>query len=168
MNHLIISNKTGPSQFILIFSWSGMTSHMVTTVNLLHSNTVSIHHTLTLFLVAMNGYRFSFIQKMLRDMSKVGLWYLLSIDLHVDTCWGFFPPASRLDGGHTPRQKRVSTPMKERQLSKPLSERTNSSDSERSPELGHSTPVRWHFNRDGDFPGSYRELQHHFNPAYGK
>lgn len=31
--------------------------------------------------------------------------------------------------------------MKERQLSKPLSERTNSSDSERSPELGHSTPV---------------------------
>uniref|UniRef100_A0A665X0X3 Phosphofurin acidic cluster sorting protein 1 n=1 Tax=Echeneis naucrates TaxID=173247 RepID=A0A665X0X3_ECHNA len=48
---------------------------------------------------------------------------------------------SRLDGGHTPRQKRSSTPMKERQLSKPLSERTNSSDSERSPELGHSTPV---------------------------
>uniref|UniRef100_A0A096LZ23 Phosphofurin acidic cluster sorting protein 1 n=1 Tax=Poecilia formosa TaxID=48698 RepID=A0A096LZ23_POEFO len=47
----------------------------------------------------------------------------------------------RLDGGHTPRQKRSSnTPMKERQLSKPLSERTNSSDSERSPELGHSTP----------------------------
>uniref|UniRef100_A0A3P9N323 Phosphofurin acidic cluster sorting protein 1 n=1 Tax=Poecilia reticulata TaxID=8081 RepID=A0A3P9N323_POERE len=47
-----------------------------------------------------------------------------------------------LDGGHTPRQKRSSnTPMKERQLSKPLSERTNSSDSERSPELGHSTPV---------------------------
>uniref|UniRef100_M4A1Z1 Phosphofurin acidic cluster sorting protein 1 n=1 Tax=Xiphophorus maculatus TaxID=8083 RepID=M4A1Z1_XIPMA len=46
----------------------------------------------------------------------------------------------RLDGGHTPRQKRSSnTPMKERQLSKPLSERTNSSDSERSPELGHST-----------------------------
>ncbi|KAF3837218.1 hypothetical protein F7725_004682 [Dissostichus mawsoni] len=32
-------------------------------------------------------------------------------------------------------------PMKERQLSKPLSERTNSSDSERSPELGHSTPL---------------------------
>uniref|UniRef100_A0A669BAL1 Phosphofurin acidic cluster sorting protein 1 n=1 Tax=Oreochromis niloticus TaxID=8128 RepID=A0A669BAL1_ORENI len=52
------------------------------------------------------------------------------------------PMASpRLDGGHTPRQKRISTPMKERQLSKPLSERTNSSDSERSPELGHSTPV---------------------------
>ncbi|XP_072232604.1 phosphofurin acidic cluster sorting protein 1-like isoform X3 [Leuresthes tenuis] len=53
------------------------------------------------------------------------------------------PPLSspRLDGGHTPRQKRSSTPMKERQLSKPLSERTNSSDSERSPELGHSTPV---------------------------
>ncbi|TMS02389.1 Phosphofurin acidic cluster sorting protein 1 [Larimichthys crocea] len=47
----------------------------------------------------------------------------------------------RLDGGHTPRQKRISTPMKERQLSKPLSERTNSSDSERSPELGHSTPL---------------------------
>uniref|UniRef100_A0A8B9GSW5 Phosphofurin acidic cluster sorting protein 1 n=1 Tax=Astyanax mexicanus TaxID=7994 RepID=A0A8B9GSW5_ASTMX len=46
----------------------------------------------------------------------------------------------RLDGAHTPRQKR-STPMKERQLSKPLSERTNSSDSERSPELGHSTQV---------------------------
>uniref|UniRef100_A0A670JSD0 Phosphofurin acidic cluster sorting protein 1 n=1 Tax=Podarcis muralis TaxID=64176 RepID=A0A670JSD0_PODMU len=39
---------------------------------------------------------------------------------------------------HTPRQKR-STPLKERQLSKPLSERTNSSDSERSPDLGHST-----------------------------
>uniref|UniRef100_A0A3B5AUA0 Phosphofurin acidic cluster sorting protein 1-like n=1 Tax=Stegastes partitus TaxID=144197 RepID=A0A3B5AUA0_9TELE len=53
------------------------------------------------------------------------------------------PMASpRLDGGHTPRQKRSSTPMKERQLSKPLSERTNSSDSERSPELGHTTPVR--------------------------
>ncbi|XP_047439016.1 phosphofurin acidic cluster sorting protein 1 isoform X1 [Mugil cephalus] len=50
-------------------------------------------------------------------------------------------PSPRLDGGHTPRQKRSSTPMKERQLSKPLSERTNSSDSERSPELGHSTPV---------------------------
>uniref|UniRef100_A0A8D0CV59 Phosphofurin acidic cluster sorting protein 1 n=1 Tax=Sander lucioperca TaxID=283035 RepID=A0A8D0CV59_SANLU len=50
-------------------------------------------------------------------------------------------PSPRLDGGHTPRQKRISTPMKERQLSKPLSERTNSSDSERSPELGHSTPL---------------------------
>ncbi|KAF0029105.1 hypothetical protein F2P81_018210 [Scophthalmus maximus] len=50
-------------------------------------------------------------------------------------------PSPRLDGGHTPRQKRSSTPMKERQLSKPLSERTNSSDSERSPELGHSTPA---------------------------
>ncbi|KAM8747593.1 phosphofurin acidic cluster sorting protein 1 [Acanthopagrus schlegelii] len=50
-------------------------------------------------------------------------------------------PSPRLDGGHTPRQKRVSTPMKERQLSKPLSERTNSSDSERSPELGHSSPL---------------------------
>ncbi|KAM3857363.1 phosphofurin acidic cluster sorting protein 1 [Diretmus argenteus] len=50
-------------------------------------------------------------------------------------------PSPRLDGGHTPRMKRGSTPMKERQLSKPLSERTNSSDSERSPELGHSTPV---------------------------
>ncbi|XP_011617650.1 phosphofurin acidic cluster sorting protein 1 [Takifugu rubripes] len=50
-------------------------------------------------------------------------------------------PSPRLDGGHTPRQKRVSTPMKERQLSKPLSERTNSSDSERSPELGHSAPL---------------------------
>ncbi|XP_016892116.1 phosphofurin acidic cluster sorting protein 1 isoform X4 [Cynoglossus semilaevis] len=54
-------------------------------------------------------------------------------------------PSPRLDGGHTPGQKRSSsssnTPMKERQLSKPLSERTNSSDSERSPELGHSTPV---------------------------
>lgn len=53
------------------------------------------------------------------------------------------PCRSRPDGGHTPsRQKRVlSTPLKERQLSKPLSERTNSSDSERSPELGHSAPV---------------------------
>ncbi|XP_077961670.1 phosphofurin acidic cluster sorting protein 1 isoform X1 [Gasterosteus aculeatus] len=50
-------------------------------------------------------------------------------------------PSPRLDGGHTPRQKRISTPAKERQLSKPLSERTNSSDSERSPELGHSAPV---------------------------
>uniref|UniRef100_A0A672GDA2 Phosphofurin acidic cluster sorting protein 1 n=1 Tax=Salarias fasciatus TaxID=181472 RepID=A0A672GDA2_SALFA len=51
-------------------------------------------------------------------------------------------PSPRLDGGHTPRQKRGGgTPMKERQLSKPLSERTNSSDSERSPELGHATPV---------------------------
>ncbi|KAF5920874.1 hypothetical protein HPG69_006185 [Diceros bicornis minor] len=34
-----------------------------------------------------------------------------------------------------------STPLKERQLSKPLSERTNSSDSERSPDLGHSTQI---------------------------
>uniref|UniRef100_A0A8C6PGX1 Phosphofurin acidic cluster sorting protein 1 n=1 Tax=Nothobranchius furzeri TaxID=105023 RepID=A0A8C6PGX1_NOTFU len=52
------------------------------------------------------------------------------------------PLDPRLEGGHTPRQKRGSiTPMKERQLSKPLSERTNSSDSERSPELGHSTPA---------------------------
>uniref|UniRef100_H3CPR5 Phosphofurin acidic cluster sorting protein 1 n=1 Tax=Tetraodon nigroviridis TaxID=99883 RepID=H3CPR5_TETNG len=50
------------------------------------------------------------------------------------------PRPARLDGGHTPRQKRISTPMKERQLSKPLSERANSSDSERSPELGHSAP----------------------------
>uniref|UniRef100_A0A8C6WYN6 Phosphofurin acidic cluster sorting protein 1 n=1 Tax=Neogobius melanostomus TaxID=47308 RepID=A0A8C6WYN6_9GOBI len=48
----------------------------------------------------------------------------------------------RMDGGHTPKQKRSgSTPLKERQLSKPLSERANSSDSERSPELGHTTPV---------------------------
>lgn len=47
---------------------------------------------------------------------------------------------SKVEGGHTPRQKR-STPLKERQLSKPLSERTNSSDSERSPDLGHSTQV---------------------------
>uniref|UniRef100_A0A8B9HDZ2 Phosphofurin acidic cluster sorting protein 1 n=1 Tax=Astyanax mexicanus TaxID=7994 RepID=A0A8B9HDZ2_ASTMX len=37
-------------------------------------------------------------------------------------------------GGHTPKHKR-GTPMRERQLSKPPSERTNSSDSERSPEL---------------------------------
>ncbi|XP_053334826.1 phosphofurin acidic cluster sorting protein 1a isoform X4 [Clarias gariepinus] len=43
-------------------------------------------------------------------------------------------PSPRLDGGHTPKHKR-GTPLKERQLSKPLSERTNSSDSERSPEL---------------------------------
>ncbi|MBN3326536.1 PACS1 protein, partial [Atractosteus spatula] len=52
------------------------------------------------------------------------------------------PPLSphRLDGGHTPRQRR-STPFRDRQQSKPLSERTNSSDSERSPELSHSTQV---------------------------
>ncbi|KAI4897381.1 hypothetical protein NFI96_024497 [Prochilodus magdalenae] len=43
-------------------------------------------------------------------------------------------PSPRLDGGHTPKHKR-GTPMRERQLSKPPSERTNSSDSERSPEL---------------------------------
>lgn len=43
-------------------------------------------------------------------------------------------PSPRLDGSHTPKQRR-GTPMNERQLSKPLSERTNSSDSERSPEL---------------------------------
>ncbi|XP_016108787.1 phosphofurin acidic cluster sorting protein 1 [Sinocyclocheilus grahami] len=48
-------------------------------------------------------------------------------------------PSTRLDGGHTPRKR--STPVKDRQLSKPLSERGNSSDSERSPELGHSTQV---------------------------
>ncbi|KAM8969486.1 phosphofurin acidic cluster sorting protein 1 [Sarcophilus harrisii] len=47
---------------------------------------------------------------------------------------------SKMDGVHTPRQKR-STPLKERQLSKPLSERTNSSDSERSPDLGHSSQI---------------------------
>uniref|UniRef100_A0A8D0VCB9 Phosphofurin acidic cluster sorting protein 1 n=1 Tax=Sus scrofa TaxID=9823 RepID=A0A8D0VCB9_PIG len=47
---------------------------------------------------------------------------------------------SKVDGVHTPRQKR-STPLKERQLSKPLSERTNSSDSERSPDLGHSAQI---------------------------
>ncbi|XP_036618714.1 phosphofurin acidic cluster sorting protein 1 [Trichosurus vulpecula] len=47
---------------------------------------------------------------------------------------------SKMDGVHTPRQKR-STPLKERQLSKPLSERTNSSDSERSPDLGHSAQI---------------------------
>uniref|UniRef100_A0A4W5PX01 Phosphofurin acidic cluster sorting protein 1a n=2 Tax=Hucho hucho TaxID=62062 RepID=A0A4W5PX01_9TELE len=47
----------------------------------------------------------------------------------------------QLDGGHTPRQRR-GTPMKERRaLSKPLSERTNSSDSERSPELSHTPQV---------------------------
>ncbi|XP_038852101.1 phosphofurin acidic cluster sorting protein 1-like [Salvelinus namaycush] len=54
-------------------------------------------------------------------------------------------PSPRLDGrGPTPKQKRQSsTPLKERQLSKPISEggRTNSSDSERSPELGHSSQV---------------------------
>uniref|UniRef100_A0A8C1ZEH0 Phosphofurin acidic cluster sorting protein 1a n=1 Tax=Cyprinus carpio TaxID=7962 RepID=A0A8C1ZEH0_CYPCA len=43
-------------------------------------------------------------------------------------------PRLVLDGSHTPKQRR-GTPMKERQLSKPLSERTNSSDSERSPEF---------------------------------
>ncbi|ELV09543.1 Phosphofurin acidic cluster sorting protein 1 [Tupaia chinensis] len=47
---------------------------------------------------------------------------------------------SKVEGVHTPRQKR-STPLRERQLSKPLSERTNSSDSERSPDLGHSTQI---------------------------
>ncbi|XP_064181833.1 phosphofurin acidic cluster sorting protein 1 isoform X2 [Anguilla rostrata] len=46
----------------------------------------------------------------------------------------------RMDGGQTARQKR-NAPLKERQLSKPLSERANSSDGERSPELGHSTSV---------------------------
>ena len=52
----------------------------------------------------------------------------------------FHVRGSKVEGVHTPRQKR-STPLKERQLSKPLSERTNSSDSERSPDLGHSTQV---------------------------
>ncbi|XP_061619919.1 phosphofurin acidic cluster sorting protein 1-like isoform X3 [Phyllopteryx taeniolatus] len=48
-------------------------------------------------------------------------------------------PSPRLEGGHTPsRQKRSSsTPVK----AKAPSERANSSDSERSPELGHGTPV---------------------------
>uniref|UniRef100_A0A8C3IF71 Phosphofurin acidic cluster sorting protein 1 n=1 Tax=Chrysemys picta bellii TaxID=8478 RepID=A0A8C3IF71_CHRPI len=55
---------------------------------------------------------------------------------------------SKMEGAaHTPRQKR-STPLKERQLSKPLSERTNSSDSERSPDLGHSTQVIWELITD--------------------
>ncbi|KAJ8281829.1 hypothetical protein COCON_G00043480 [Conger conger] len=49
-------------------------------------------------------------------------------------------PSPRLDGGQTPRQKR-STPLKERQLSKPQSERGNSSDGEKSPELAQSAPV---------------------------
>uniref|UniRef100_A0A8C7TNU1 Phosphofurin acidic cluster sorting protein 1a n=1 Tax=Oncorhynchus mykiss TaxID=8022 RepID=A0A8C7TNU1_ONCMY len=50
-------------------------------------------------------------------------------------------PKLRLNGGHTPRQRR-GTPMKERRaLSKPLSERTNSSDSERSPELSRTPQV---------------------------
>ncbi|XP_028840764.1 phosphofurin acidic cluster sorting protein 1 isoform X2 [Denticeps clupeoides] len=49
-------------------------------------------------------------------------------------------PSPRLDGVHTPRQKRT-TPMKERQASKATSERANSSDSERSPELGHNTQL---------------------------
>ncbi|XP_048883928.1 phosphofurin acidic cluster sorting protein 1-like [Brienomyrus brachyistius] len=48
-------------------------------------------------------------------------------------------PSPRLEGGHTPRQKR-NTPPKERQLCK-LNERANSSDSERSPEMGHSTQI---------------------------
>ena len=47
----------------------------------------------------------------------------------------------RLDGERTPRQKR-GTPMRERQLSKPLSERTNSSDSERSPDLNLTPQVQ--------------------------
>ncbi|KAL0970117.1 hypothetical protein UPYG_G00237370 [Umbra pygmaea] len=58
---------------------------------------------------------------------------------------GHTTPMPRLDGGgQTPKQKRQSsTPMKERQLSKPICEggRTQSSDSERSPELGHSSQV---------------------------
>uniref|UniRef100_A0A8C8ERI3 Phosphofurin acidic cluster sorting protein 1-like n=1 Tax=Oncorhynchus tshawytscha TaxID=74940 RepID=A0A8C8ERI3_ONCTS len=65
----------------------------------------------------------------------------------VSTCYMCAPSLSavcvfsRLDGGHTPRQRR-GTPMKERRaLSKPLSERTNSSDSERSPELSHTPQV---------------------------
>ncbi|CAB1333131.1 unnamed protein product [Coregonus sp. 'balchen'] len=46
-----------------------------------------------------------------------------------------------LDGENRPKQRR-GTPMKERRaLSKPLSERTNSSDSERSPELSHTPQV---------------------------
>lgn len=43
-------------------------------------------------------------------------------------------PSPRLDAERGSRQK-GGTPMRERQLSKPLSERTNSSDSERSPDL---------------------------------
>ncbi|KAJ7996331.1 hypothetical protein DPEC_G00235980 [Dallia pectoralis] len=50
-------------------------------------------------------------------------------------------PSPRLDGGHSPRHRRC-TPLKERRaMSKPLSERTNSSDSERSPELSHTPQV---------------------------
>ncbi|XP_041707491.1 phosphofurin acidic cluster sorting protein 1-like [Coregonus clupeaformis] len=50
-------------------------------------------------------------------------------------------PSPRLDGENRPKQRR-GTPMKERRaLSKPLSERTNSSDSERSPELSHTPQV---------------------------
>ncbi|TRY83355.1 hypothetical protein DNTS_015074, partial [Danionella cerebrum] len=46
-------------------------------------------------------------------------------------------PSPRLDSGNSHRKR--NTPVKDRQLGKPLSERTNSSDSERSPELTHST-----------------------------
>lgn len=51
------------------------------------------------------------------------------------------PLTPRLDGDRTPRQRR-GTPMRERQLSKPLSERTNSSDSERSPDLNLTPQVQ--------------------------
>ncbi|KTG01557.1 hypothetical protein cypCar_00043314 [Cyprinus carpio] len=59
----------------------------------------------------------------------------------------------RLDGGHTPRKR--CTPVKDRQLSKPLSERANSSDSERSPELGHSTQLA---NKTSDWLNHLRFL----------
>uniref|UniRef100_A0A673XP05 Phosphofurin acidic cluster sorting protein 1a n=1 Tax=Salmo trutta TaxID=8032 RepID=A0A673XP05_SALTR len=58
--------------------------------------------------------------------------YVLT-NIHLTELW--------LDGRHTPKQRR-GTPMKERRaLSKPLSERTNSSDSERSPELSRTPQV---------------------------
>lgn len=70
----------------------------------------------------------------------LNVWYLLLCDV-------LLLLILRLDGGHTPKHKR-GTPMKERQLSKPLSERTNSSDSERSPELSLTPQV-------SSFPSSH-------------
>ncbi|XP_049691598.1 phosphofurin acidic cluster sorting protein 1 isoform X1 [Accipiter gentilis] len=47
----------------------------------------------------------------------------------------------RAEGGAPPGRGRRGTPLRERQLSRPLGERNNSSDSERSPDLPHGTQV---------------------------
>uniref|UniRef100_A0AAY4A5J9 Phosphofurin acidic cluster sorting protein 1 n=1 Tax=Denticeps clupeoides TaxID=299321 RepID=A0AAY4A5J9_9TELE len=72
-------------------------------------------------------------RSLLSQLSECFIFVFTNTHTHI-------PHIFMLDGVHTPRQKRT-TPMKERQASKATSERANSSDSERSPELGHNTQL---------------------------